>query len=192
MAAPDDKTFTVTLTHPTGYFLQLATLWNTAPMQKKWAETPNFTEAANYVSSGPFMMKEWTHQSEIVLVPNPNWYGTKATIQELHMKIGGNPTANQASFEAGELDMLAADPPDVPRIKGDPELGPLLTYAADLSSITGAFWTKKGPTANKHLRRALSMAIDKDTMMATVYGGQGVVAGSPIPPGCRVTSLTSD
>jgi oligopeptide transport system substrate-binding protein len=27
------------------------------------------------------------------------------------------------------------------------------------------------------------MAIDKDTMMATVYGGQGVVAGSPIPPG---------
>ena len=183
VAAPDDKTFTVTLTHPSGYFLDIVTLWNTAPMQKKWAETPNFTEAANYVSSGPFMMKDWTHQAEIVLVPNPNWYGTKPTIQELHMKVGGDPTANQASFEAGELDMLAASPPDVPRIKGDAELGPLVTTQPTLIFDYWGFWTKKGPTANKHLRRALSMAVDKDTMMATVYGGQGVVAGSPVPPG---------
>ena len=68
----------VTLTHPTGYFLDIVALWGTAPIQKKWVETPNFTEAANYVSSGPFMMKSWTHQAEIVLVPNPNWYGTEA------------------------------------------------------------------------------------------------------------------
>ena len=27
------------------------------------------------------------------------------------------------------------------------------------------------------------MAIDKDTLLATAYGGQGIVAGSPIPPG---------
>ena len=113
-------------------------------MQKKWAETPNFTEAANYVSSGPFMMKEWTHQAEIVLVPNPNWYGTKPTIQELHMKVGGDPTANQASFEAGELDMLAASPPDVPRIKGDAELGPLVTTQPTLIFDYWGFWTQEG------------------------------------------------
>ena len=99
------------------------------------------------------------------------------------MKVGGDPTANQASFEAGELDMLAASPPDVPRIKGDAELGPLVTTLPTFIFDYWGFWTKKGPTANKHLRRALSMAIDKDTMMATVYGGQGEVAGSPIPPG---------
>ena len=105
------------------------------------------------------------------------------------------PTANQASFEAGELDMLAANPPDVPRIKADATLGPLVVDPADPRSTD--YWgfdsssetTYKGephkvqPTANKHFRRALSMAIDKDTMMATVYGGQGMVAGSPIPPG---------
>ena len=83
---------------------------------------------------------------------------------------------------------------DVPRIKGDPELGPLVQTAPVL---VFAYWGfdsssettykgkphKVGPTANKHFRRALSMAIDKDTMMATVYGGQGIVAGSPVPPG---------
>ena len=194
VAAPDPKTFVVTLDHPAGYFLNIAALWGTAPMQQKWAETPNFTEAENYVSSGPFMMESWTHQAEIVLVPNPNWYGLKPTLTKIVYKIGGDPAANQASFEAGEYDMLAATPPDVPRIKADPELGPLVVtqptlimdyWGFDTSSATE--WRGNphtpGPTANKSFRRALSMAIDKETMMATVYGGQGVVAGSPIPPG---------
>jgi oligopeptide transport system substrate-binding protein len=129
------------------------------------------------------MMKSWTHQSEIVLVPNPNWYGQKPTLQEIRYSIGGDPTANQASYEAGELDMLAANPPDVPRIKADAVLGPQVVTQPTLIFDYWGFDTTKGPTANKHFRRALSMAIDKDTMMATVYGGQGVVAGSPIPPG---------
>jgi oligopeptide transport system substrate-binding protein len=194
VAAPDPKTFVVTLEHPTGYFLDIVALWGAAPIQEKWVKTPQFTEAANYVSSGPFMMKTWTHQAEIVLVPNPNWYGQKPYLQNLVYKIGGDPTANQASFEAGDIDMLAANPPDVPRIKADADLGPLVKTAPVLvfdywgfdSSSETTYRGKPhtpGPTANKHFRRALSMAIDKDTMMATVYGGQGIVAGSPIPPG---------
>jgi oligopeptide transport system substrate-binding protein len=183
VAAPDEHTFTITLAHPAAYFLDIVALWGAAPMQQKWAETPNFTEAENFVSSGPFMMKSWTHQSEIVLVPNPNWYGQKPTLQEIRYSIGGDPTANQASYEAGELDMLAANPPDVPRIKADAVLGPQVVTQPTLIFDYWGFDTTKGPTANKHFRRALSMAIDKDTMMATVYGGQGVVAGSPIPPG---------
>ncbi|MEO8572233.1 MAG: peptide ABC transporter substrate-binding protein [Chloroflexota bacterium] len=183
VAAPDDHTFVVKLAHPTSYFLDLVALWGADPIQEKWVKTPNFTEAANYVSSGPFMMKSWTHQAELVLVPNPNWYGQKPTIQEVHFKIGGDPAADQASFEAGELDMLAATPGDVPRIKADAKLGPLVVTQPTLITDYWGFGTAKGPTANVHLRRALSMAIDKDTMLATVSGGQGVVAGSPIPPG---------
>ena len=183
VAAPDDHTFTITLAHPASYFLDIVALWGAAPIQKKWVETPNFTEGGNFVSSGPFMMKTWTHQSQIVLVPNPNWYGQKPTLQEIDYSIGGDPTANQASYEAGELDMLAANPPDVPRIKADADLGPQVVTQPVLVFDYWGFDCTKGPTANVHFRRALSMAIDKDTMMATVYGGQGVVAGSPIPPG---------
>ncbi len=177
VSAPDPKTFVVKLTHPTGYFLDIVALWVAAPIQEKWVKTPNFTEAANYVSSGPFMMKSWTHQAEIVLVPNPNWYGQKPTLTTIHYAIGGDPTANQASFEAGELDMLAANPSDVPRIKADATLGPLVVTQPTLTMDYWGFDTssettykgqphKPGPTANKHFRRALSMAIDKDTMMA--------------------------
>ena len=182
VAAPDDKTFVVTLDHPTSYFPYLASLWGTAPYQEKWITSANPTEAENYVSSGPFKMKSWTHQSELVIEPNPEYYGEKPTLQEIRFKIGGDPAADQASFEAGELDMLAASPPDVPRIKADPELGPLVVTQPTLIFDYWGFDTTKGPTANKAFRRALNMAIDKETMMATVYGGQGVVAGSAVPP----------
>ena len=183
VSAPDDKTFVITLAHPAGYFLDIVGLWGAGPIEKKWVETPKFTEAANYVSSGPFMMKDWTHQASITLVPNPNWYGQKPTLTEIDFKIGGDPTADQATFEAGQLDMLAASPPDVPRIKADATLGPMVQTQPVLVTDYWGFNTADGPTANVHLRRALSMAIDKDTMLTTVYGGQGAVADSLIPPG---------
>jgi oligopeptide transport system substrate-binding protein len=183
VAAPDDKTFILTLAHPSSYILDIVALWGTAPLQKKWITSPNATEAANFLSSGPFMMKSWTHQAEIILVPNPNWYGTKPGLSEIDFKIGGDPAADQATFEAGQLDDLAASPPDVPRIKADATLGPLTTTTPVLVFDYWGFNAKTGPTTNVHFRRALSMAIDKDTMMQTVYGGQGLVADSPIPPG---------
>ena len=126
VSAPDDKTFVVKMDHPTGYFLDLATLWGTAPYQEKWITSPNATEAGNYVSSGPFQLKSWDHQAEIVLEPNPNWYGdVKPTLTEIRYHIGGDPAAAQAAFEAGEYDSHKAPPDEVPRIMDDPELGPL-------------------------------------------------------------------
>jgi oligopeptide transport system substrate-binding protein len=184
VSAPDDKTFVVKLDHPTGYFLDLAALWGTAPYQQKWAESPNFTEAENYVSSGPFKIKSWSHQAEIVLEPNPNWYGdVKPTLQEIRYHIGGDPAAAQLAFEAGEYDMLKAPPDQVPTIMENPELGPITQQVATTTFDYWGFDTTKGPTGNRSFRRALAMAIDKETLLATAYGGQGQVAGSPMPPG---------
>lgn len=184
VSAPDDKTFVVKLDHPTGYFLDLAALWGTAPYQQKWAESPNFTEAENYVSSGPFKMKSWTHQSEIVLEPNPEWYGeTKPTLTEIRYHIGGDPAAAQLAFEAGEYDMVKAPPDQVPTIMQNPELAEITNPVATTVFDYWGFDTQEGPTANRSFRRALAMAIDKDTLLATAYGGQGQVAGSPMPPG---------
>jgi oligopeptide transport system substrate-binding protein len=195
VSAPDDKTFVVKFDHPIGYAIDLATLWGTAPYKEEWITSPNALEAGNYVSSGPFQLKSWDHQAEIVLEPNPNWYGdVKPTLTEIRYHIGGDPAAAQAAFEAGEYDMVKAPPDQVPRIQDDPDLSPLLqtlpTWVFDYWGFdSSAEDPYKGnphevkPTSNRHFRRALAMAIDKETLLATAYGGQGQVAGSPIPPG---------
>ena len=193
VAAPDDKTFVVTLAHPAAYFVYIATLYGTVPMQKSWTETPDFTEAKNYQASGPMMMKEWQHNSKIVLVPNPNWnpeisadFGGAPTIDEVDYSMITDPSASLAAYEADELDIAGVPSQEVSRIQGDPTLSQQVLSGATLSITYFGFDVKqdKSPfTKSVKLRQAFNEAIDKETMMATAFSGIGVVADSLVPPG---------
>ena len=130
--APDDKTFIVHLNTPATYFLSVMSLWVTVPVQEEWINSPDALEAGNYVSSGPFQLETWNHNSEIVLTPNPNWYGeVKPTLTEIHMSMSPEPAQAMAAYEAGEIDMLLPVPSeDIERVKADPVLGAEYTRAA--------------------------------------------------------------
>ena len=56
VSAPDDKTFVVTARHAGDLLPDGLALWVVVPIQEKWITSPNATEAANYVGSGPFML----------------------------------------------------------------------------------------------------------------------------------------
>jgi oligopeptide transport system substrate-binding protein len=201
VAAPDDKTFVVTLDTPATYFLSAMTLWVTVPIQEKWITSENATEAANYVSSGPFMLDTWDHNSQIILKPNPNWYGdVKPTLTEIQMSMSPEPAQAMAAYEAGEIDMLLPVPSeDVERIKGDPVLGAEYKEKDDLSityynynngndptgkkKLARCEDPKACPTANKNFRIALTQAIDKQAFIDATFAGLGKPAGTFIMPG---------
>ncbi len=183
VAAPDDKTFVVTLSHAATYFLDIAANWATGPVQEKWITQKNATEAANYVSSGPFILATWEHNSKIVLKPNPNWYGTKPTLTEIDMTLLTDPAAAQAAFEAGEADEVFTPGSDLKRIKADPTLGPMVKDVAQLGIAYYGFNNKTGPLANKDCRLALAQSVDKAALLEVGWGGVGVVANSIVPPG---------
>jgi oligopeptide transport system substrate-binding protein len=192
--APDDKTFIVHLNTPASYFLAAMTLWVFAPVQEKWINTPNATEAGNFLSSGPFLLDKWEHNSEIVLTPNPNWYGDiKPTLTELHMSLRNDQEADQSAYEAGELDMVQTPSPDVARVKADAVLGPQYLEVPTLSTTYYGYnnyqdpklksFKKPGPTANKDFRIALTQSIDKQAFIDATYAGVGQVANSFVMPG---------
>ncbi len=194
VAAPDDKTFIVTLNTPATYFLSAMTLWVTVPIQEKWITSEGATEAANYVSSGPYVLDTWDHNSEIILKPNPNWYGeTKSTLTEIRMSMAPEPSVAQAAYEAGELDVNFPPSEDIARIKADPvmsaeyqELPQLsITYYTfnNFQVKTASTYGTPGPTANKHFRIALTQAIDKQAFIDVTYAGNGKVANSFVMPG---------
>ena len=184
VAAPDPKTFVVTLNTPATYFLTAASLWVFAPIQEKWITSPNATEAANFVSSGPYIMEKWAHNSEIVLKPNPNWYGDqKSLLTEIDMTMTAEPAQAQAAFENGELDMVAPPTEDIKRIQADPVLGPQVVQIPLFSIGYYDYNYLKGPTANKDFRIALTQAIDKKAFIDATYSGKGVIANSIIMPG---------
>ena len=201
VAAPDDKTFVVTLDTPATYFLSAMTLWVGVPIQESWITSPDAFEAGNYVSSGPFQLQTWNHNSEIVLTPNPNWYGeTKPTLTEIHMSMSPEPAQAMAAYEAGEIDMLLPVPSeDIERVKADPVMGAEYTEPPALSITYYTFNNgtdpsgegtlercqdpKACPTTNKNFRIALTQAVDKEAFKLATFANTGIVAGTMIMPG---------
>ncbi len=183
VSAPDDQTFVVNLSAPATYFLWIAGLWHSSPIQEKWITQPNATEAENYVSSGPFILDTWEHNSKIVLKPNPNWYGQKPTLTEVDMSMIDEPAAGQAAYEAGELDMFLTPAADIRRVADDPVLGKEVVQSPQFAIGYYGFNYKSGPTSNLNFRKALIQSIDKQALIDTAWGGTGVVANTIIPPG---------
>ena len=182
VAAPDDKTFVVTLKRAASYFVYIAAGWFSAPEKADF----DYSEADTYVASGPMMISEWRHNSNIVLVPNPNWTGEAVTIDRIDLAMINDPTASLAAYEADELDVTGVPRAEVNRVKEDPELSGQIREGDVLSIAYFGFDLKNpnGPfTKSVLLRKAFNEALDKDTMLATIFSGIGTVAYSLVPPG---------
>jgi oligopeptide transport system substrate-binding protein len=193
--APDDKTFIVHLNTPATYFLTAMTLWVTVPIQESWITSEGATEGGNYVSSGPFVLTTWDHNSEIVLTPNPNWYGdVKPTLTELHMPLFNDPAAAQNAYENDEVDtIMPVASENIPRVKDDPVLSLEYLEPAQLSITYYNYntfqdpeksrYATPGPTKNVNFRIALTEAIDKQAFIDATFAGIGQVANSFVMPG---------
>lgn len=200
VSAPDDKTVVINLDKPATYFTSVLALWINVPIEKKWITSPNATEAANYVGTGPFILTTWNHNSQIVLKPNPNWSGdVKPTLTEIDMSMTTEPAQAQAAYEAGDLDMVLTPSEDVQRVKADPTLGPqvveipqlAITYYTynngidpkTLKPFKACADLKACPTMNKDFRIALTQAIDKKAFIDATFAGVGDPANSFVMPG---------
>jgi oligopeptide transport system substrate-binding protein len=199
--APDDKTVVVHLSTPATYFLAAMTLWVFSPIQEKWITSEGATEGGNYVSSGPFMLDTWDHNSQIIIKPNPNWYGdVKPTLTEIQFPMYAEPAASQAAYETDEVDINMPVPSeDLPRIQDDPVLGGELLLDPQLSityynfnngvdpsgegTLARCQDPKACPTTNKNFRIALTEAIDKQAFINATFAGIGTVANEMIMPG---------
>lgn len=195
--APDDTTVVFHLAQPVNFFPNLTAMWLLTPVP---ATATKFAEAADLgpIASGPFMMKDWSHNSEIVLVPNPNWGGTKPTLQEIHIHMGGDPAAAVAAYESGQYDEVVVPGTDTRRVADDATLKAQIKDTPQLSIAYYDFQTcevegrcttnaatkdHKSPSSYKNFRIALTEAVDKKELIDQTYGGLGTAAYGSVMPG---------
>lgn len=189
VSAPDDTTFVVELSRPAAYFLFVSTIWITAPIQESWVEIgEDFTEAENFVASGPFMLDTWEHDQEITLVPNPNWHGEAPLLDTIRLTIGADPDGVYRAYLNDEVDIAAVPGANAEQVRNDEELSAqaitgdvLCTYylGFDMDPEDG----DTSPVENQALRHAISQAVDREGLIATVRQGIGKPADSFIPVG---------
>jgi oligopeptide transport system substrate-binding protein len=184
VSAPDDKTFVVELSVPCVYFLKIVTHATMVPVQKasveangeQWSLKPE-----TYVSNGPLKMIDWVPGSHVTFSKNENyWNAEKVTLNTLKFVLMEDSNAAYSAYRTGEVAMIKDVPTEeIPSLKGKEEFH--VEPNVGVSYLD--FNNQKEPFTNPDVRKALSLAIDRDYVSNTVMQGIGAPAGNFVPQG---------
>ena len=182
--AVDDKTFEVTLVNDLPYFEELCAFPAMMPVRQDVIEKAgdNWTfDVSTYISNGAYKMKEWTHNSQIVVEKNENYYDyEKLGPETITFKLMDNQNAMLSGFNSGELDFIE----DVPQA----EIANLIA-SGDMKIVDYigtyyvCFQTQKAPFDDPRVRKAFSLAIDRTYIVNQVTQSGQVEAGGFVPAG---------
>ena len=193
--AIDDKTLEVTLTAPTSYFLQLTAFPCYFPVNQAVVEADKdwATKAETLVSNGPFKFTDYKMKDQIVLEKNEN-YDEKDSVKldKLNIKLVAEETSAWASYKSGQFDMVDVVP--LSEIQGAladksaqlfPQLGTYF-YCVNVSDKAKDVDPEAAKVlSDKKVREALSLAIDRKSLVDNVTKGQQVPAYSYVPEGIK-------
>lgn len=185
--ATDDKTLEITLERKTPYFLALTYSNSMFPCREdyvtKYGEKYG-SDVANLVSNGPFTISNWVHNSQIIIKKNPDYWDKKSVkLETVNYKILTDNNAVYNSFDNGELDVLSncTVPEWVKRFNA--KSGVKEAEYTQPSTEYMFYNCKNKLFSNVHVRRAFTLAIDREEIVKTIYHGVQKAAYSWIPPG---------
>jgi ABC-type oligopeptide transport system substrate-binding subunit len=182
--AKDDWTLEVTLEGPRGYFPVLSAYSAALPAHRPSVEKfgDKWTEAANIVCNGPFVLETWDHNKVIVLRKNKHFFGAKdITLDKVTIPI--IPIASGVlPYENNEIDLTRLQTADLRRFQSNPATQkqvfrfpyPGTWYLLPQVTIP--------PFDNVKVRRAVAHAVDRENVVR-VAQGFAVPAHAMIPPG---------
>lgn len=188
--AVDDYTFQVTGPDAVGFATNIYGLWMVNPVPQWAIEScgDSWTEPDCVESFGPFAMKDWQHDTSVTLVKNPFWPGVDAVPQskldEVDMAFL-DPQTQFANYQAGTLDAINPPLEQLDFIKSDATLSKELSIGTSPCTYYLGFNVDKPVVSDVHLRRALSYAVDRQSIVDNVTKGGQIPARWFARPGLQ-------
>jgi oligopeptide transport system substrate-binding protein len=198
VAASDALTLQLTLERPTAYFLSLLAHPICSPVQRKCVERYGsmtsrdspWSRAGSMVSNGPYGLREWRVGDRVQVEQNPYHRDRDGPASIVFYPLCDAAT-EQNAFENGEIDVTATIPPD--RIaalhRDDPK------SVQEVESLGIFYYLLRcdcPPLNDVHLRRALSLSIDRCQLCRLLDRADAFAAGNLVPPGCGAYSYAGD
>ena len=181
--ATDDKTLVVKTTVPVSFFEELMTFPCFYPINEKFCEEQGDSYAKNadaILSNGAFVMTNWEPGSVAEFEKNEDYWNAKnVKIDNLVMKLVQDPEVAAQSFQAGETDFAPISSDLVDKYKNEDTFK--LINEGYLFYVSVNFQNKD--LANKNIRKALSLAIDRDDFCENKLKDGSKAAGGFIPEG---------
>ena len=188
VTALDDTTFQVTLSTPCPYFERIFSGNVTSPMRPDFALEHDSSWSVNgiYPSSGPMVLESISPEEEAVLVKNENyWDAENVTLEKATFVVMTDSTAQVNAFRTGDIDIAMSVPSEV-ATNAEYESNIVMPekYVSNYFVLINS-----GPKAqvealkDENVRKALALAIDKDTMLNILGGKANVRLDGYIPYG---------
>lgn len=177
----DKYALRVHLFHPDSLFLgQLSEL---PIVPKEYTEKHGFEILdTRPVGTGPYKLKKWEHESQIVLTRNPDYFRGSAAIEEVVFRVLPDPMTRVAELMTGGVDIIVNLPPDsIPQVEMQSNLAVKTVPSARVAYV----WFNMLETpqfADVRVRRALNYAVDVEAIIKYVYGGHGMRISTMAPP----------
>ncbi|MCP1146357.1 peptide ABC transporter substrate-binding protein [Lysinibacillus endophyticus] len=184
----DEKTLEVTLENPTPYFLELTSFKTYFPIHKATAEANDtwYAEVGEtYVTNGPFKLTEWQHGGSVTLEKNENyWDAENVALNKVNISMVESETTTVTMFDAGEIDFLGAP-------FGTVALDAIDRYNEEgilnIEPYSAIYWYKFNTTgkytSNVNIRKALTLAVDRQGLIDNITKGEQTPALGMVPTG---------
>lgn len=191
--ALDDNTLEVTLTSPCAYFLELTSFPCYFPVEQKTVEGneqwANSTES--YISNGPFKLADYKIKDQIILEKNENYYGKDSVkLDKVNVKFVADETSAWASYTTGQFDMVYVVPQsEIQKAVEDgtaqiyPFLSNLYLSINMTDSVQGIDPEAAKALSDPKVRKAMNLAIDRDSLVENVKKGGQIAANGFVPTG---------
>ncbi|MDR1807339.1 MAG: ABC transporter substrate-binding protein [Propionibacteriaceae bacterium] len=175
--AVDATTVAVTLTHPSNSWLY--DMASTAGIVVDPATTDLAQRPAG---SGPYQFSTWTRGDQITLTKNQSYWGTPAGFDEVTFRYFSDPNAMNSAELSGGIDIIS----DLTSPSSLSAFADTSQYQVIDGTTTGevvlGFNHTKPALQDRRVRQAINYAIDRQSLLDTVWGGKGLLIGSMVAP----------
>lgn len=172
--AIDDKTLEIKIVNPTSYFVSTLDLSCFYPAKKEFVEKNGADYAASadkILSNGPFVLKDWKHEQEIVLEKNPNyWDKDSIKLETVRILQVSDVNTVLGMYENGEIDFCDVPMALVDKYQQEGKAKVYMSGADDWMRINFKR-TQKPWLQNVNFRKALNYAIDREDYVKTATKG---------------------
>lgn len=177
----DESTLEITTGYAAGFFPQIVSMPTAFPTPQGVIEEFGdvWTEPGNIINNGPYALAEWIHNDSMQIVKNPFWPGWEEDERTGNVDVYDFVMIEEASTEFAMFENNELDDATVPQDQMDAVFGDGSAYgdqghiAPQNCTYYYGFVTQKEEVSDPNVRRALSMAIDRVTLVEQILkGGQ--------------------
>jgi peptide/nickel transport system substrate-binding protein len=138
------------------------------------------TPSAPQIGTGPYVIADFSPAVSVTLEPNPEYWGEAPTYEALTFATASDDSSRLLALQSGDFDGVLLPP--VHQIAAVQGLGDYTEYSTfDPTIYRVIFDMTKPPFDDIHVRTAIAHAIDRDAIVAGVFGGNAELADSVVP-----------